>query len=120
MAIRRSCARGAVALLLLALFATPIARAAIAVAGPHGCCPEGAPSAESPVPCQYVAPLGCCGQLAVPATQTGDAAQLELLGGALAAAAPLVPPPLVLTLAPVRAEHGPPFSVHLRTTVLRL
>lgn len=120
MAIERSCARGAVALLLLALFATPLARVAVAVADLHGCCPEGAPAAEAPAPCQYVAPLGCCAQVALPATQAGDDARLELLGSALAAAAPVVPPPPALTFALVRAEHGPPYSVHLRTTVLRL
>jgi hypothetical protein len=120
MAIQRPCARGAVALLLLALFATPLARIAVAVADPHGCCPESAPAAESPAPCQYVAPLGCCAQVALPATPTGDDAQLELLGGALVAALPVVPPPSAPAVAPSRAGHGPPHGVHLRTTVLRL
>jgi hypothetical protein len=109
-----------VALLLLALFATPLARVAIAVADSHGCCPKSAPAAGAPAPCQYVAPLGCCGQLGLPSTPAGDAAQLELLGAALVAAAPVVQPPQVLDFALAREEHGPPVSVHLRTTVLRL
>jgi hypothetical protein len=105
---------------LLALVAAPVAGAAFAAADRHGCCPERAPVADSPMPCQYVAALDCCAQLGVPATPAGDGPRSATAAFAVASAAPLLAPPAILLPAHARNAHGPPQAALLRSTVLRL
>ncbi len=119
MAIRRSCAKTTVAILLLALIAAPIASEVFAQSDPHGCCPEPAATTDAPEPCQYVAPLACCAQLAVPATTVnahhelgGDFVVTALVGPS--------PAPLAPTFARARNGHGPPQAERIRTIVLQL
>jgi len=120
MTARRLSPRAAVALLLLALVAAPIASGALAEADLHGCCPERAPVADSPLPCQYLAALDCCGQLGLPATPTSDALRSTPLAFALVAFTAPVPPPPIVSIAHARNTHGPPQDAQLRATVLRL
>ncbi len=120
MAIRSKRVPGAVALLLLALALAPAFRATMAATDAHACCPSGGPAADSPAPCQFVAPLGCCSQAAVTATPTSDAPPAPSLELALPAADPLLPQPPVRSFACARDAHGPPQTAILRTTVLRL
>jgi hypothetical protein len=117
---RRPSARAVLALLLLALIAAPVAGQAFAAVDPHGCCPERAPVADAPTPCQYIAALECCGQLGVPATPAGDGLRAPTLSFALNAFTPMLPPPPVLPIAHARHAHGPPQDAQLRVTVLRL
>jgi len=112
--------RGALALLLLALVTAPIASEAFAGADLHRCCPEGAPVADSPMPCQYVAALDCCAQLGLPATPAGDGPRSTPTAFALVVFTPLFPPPPVLLFTHARNCHGPPQAALVRTTVLRL
>lgn len=108
------------ALLLLALVAAPFASEAIAAADTHACCPERAPVADAPAPCQYLAALQCCSQLGVPATPAGDAPRLSPLAFALVASSVPLPPAPVPSPAFARHAHGPPQDAQLRATVLRL
>lgn len=108
------------ALMLLALVAIPFASEAFAAADRHSCCPDGAPAAESPMPCQYLAALDCCSQLGVPATPAGDGARETLVAFPLVSFSAPVPSPPVLSIARARHAHGPPQDAHLRATVLRL
>ncbi len=117
---RRPSARAVLALLLLALVAAPVAGQAFAAADLHGCCPERAPVADAPTPCQYVAALECCGQLGVSATPARDGLRVSPLSLALTAFTPTLPPPPVLSIAHARHAHGPPQDAQLRVTVLRL
>lgn len=112
--------KGAVALLLLALLVAPAVQASIALGDAHACCPERAPAADASMPCQYVAPLGCCSQFGLPATPSADAPQALPLAFALAFALPPLPEPPVLAPSLVRDAHGPPQTSLLRTTILRL
>jgi len=109
-----------VAILMLTLLAVPVARQALADTDSHHCCPEGAPATESPMPCQYVVPLGCCAQLGLPATPAGDGPRLSPVAFALVAFMPLPAFPPARTLAHRRNGHGPPQALLVRTTVLRL
>jgi hypothetical protein len=109
-----------VALLLLALLAAPIALEAFGDTDSHRCCPESAAATESPMPCQYVAALGCCAQLGLPATAVGDGLRTSPLVLALVAFSALPALPLVHAFAHARGGHGPPQASLLRTTVLRL
>ena len=120
MVIRWPCARTAVALLVLALLAAPIARAAWADTDAHRCCPENASVPESPMPCQYAAPLGCCAQLGLPATPAGDGPRLLPVALALGVVTPFPPLPPVHAFEHERSGHGPPQAALVRTTVLRL
>jgi len=120
MAIRWPLARRAVALLLLALVTAPLARAAQAASDSHRCCPERAPAAESPMRCQYLAPLGCCGQLGLTSTPSADDTLASPLALAIVAISPVLPEPSMVHLARARGDHGPPQDASLRTTVLRL
>ena len=95
MATRSKSSRAAVALVLLALVAAPILGEAFAATDRHACCPERAPLADAPLPCQYVAALECCGQLGVPATPAGDGLRSTPPALALVAFTPLLPAPLV-------------------------
>ncbi|MEX2207006.1 MAG: hypothetical protein WEF50_12325 [Myxococcota bacterium] len=108
------------ALLLLALVAAPFASEAIAAADSHACCPERAPVAEAPAPCQYLAALECCSQLGVPATRASDGPRLAPIAFALVAFTAPLPPAPVASLAFTRHAHGPPQDAQLRATVLRL
>jgi len=120
MAIRWSRPRAAVAILLLALLAVPIAREALADTDSHQCCPESAPATESPMPCQYLVPLGCCAQLGLPATAAGDGPRLSPVAFELVAFTPPAAPPRVRSLAHAGVGHWPPQALYLRTIVLRL
>ena len=120
MTIRWPGSRAAVALLLLALVAAPLASEAVDAMDSHGCCPDGAPLADSEMPCQYLAALDCCEQLGLPSTPAGDAARVAPVGAALVALAAVLPPPPVLLAAFADHAHGPPQGAQLRATVLRL
>lgn len=120
MAIRSKSSQAALALLLLALVAAPIAGEAFAAADLHACCPERAPVADAPLPCQYVAALECCAQLGLPATAAGDGPRSTQMAFVLFAFTPQLPPPPVLLFAQTRTGHGPPQGASLRATVLRL
>jgi len=120
MVMRTRSASAAVALLLLALVAAPFATEALAAADRHSCCPDSAPVAESPMPCQYLAALDCCSQVGVPATPAGDGARSTPVPFALVAFTAPLPPPPVLSIAHARHAHGPPQDAQLRATVLRL
>jgi hypothetical protein len=120
MRIRWPGSRAAVALLLLALVAAPLASEAVDAVDSHGCCPDGAPVADASMPCQYLAALDCCDQVGLPATPAGDAARVGPVGFALAALAVYLPSPPVLLAAWADHAHGPPQGAQLRATVLRL
>jgi len=129
MVIQRPCARGAVAILLLALMGAPIAHAAHATlaaeaahadAASHRCCPESAPLPESPVPCQFAAPLGCCAQVGLASTPIAGDLPLVPVAFAAGAVTPFPPPPPLLAFSRDYGEHGPPLPALVRTTVLRL
>lgn len=120
MAIRWPRSRAAVALLLLALLAVPVAREALADTNSHGCCPKGAPASESPMPCQYVVPLGCCVQVGLPATAAGDGPRILPVAFAFVAFTTLPAPPPARSFAYARIGHGPPQALYVRTIVLRL
>ncbi len=107
-------------MLLLALFAAPVAREALAATDSHRCCPESAPAAEAPMPCQYVAPMGCCALLAVPATAAGDEPRMSPAAFAFVGPAPLPASPSAPSFAQPRIGHGPPQAPYVRTIVLRL
>jgi hypothetical protein len=112
--------KAAVALLLLAMVAAPVLQASVAAADAHACCPEGAPAADSSKPCQYVAPLGCCSLVAVPATPTSDDPRPQPLLLALVTPLSLPPEPFEPARAALRDGHDLPRTLILRTTVLRL
>ena len=123
MAIRLPYPRAAVAVLLLALVAAPLASEAVAALDRHGCCPDGAPVAETPAPCQYIAALDCCSQLAVPSTPAGDGARLAHVAVALVGLALASSPasgPAVRALAKrARAAAGRAAARHRPPTLSR-
>jgi len=107
--------------LLVAPFAAPLARAATAAqAEDHSCCPQAPPSEASTAPCQYLAPLACCQQTWLPASDGSTAPAAPLLALAVAPALePFAPIPAPHATAR-RAEHGPPERPYLRAIVLQL
>lgn len=112
--------KAAVAFLLLALVAAPALQASLAAADAHACCPDGAPAADSSKPCQYVAPIGCCSLVAVPATPSDDGPGLHAVALAIVGSLSLPPEPTVPVRARLRDVHELPRTLALRTTVLRL
>lgn len=114
-------ARAAVAVLLLALFAAPLARAtAVLGAKPHSCCPEAPASPEPAPPCQQIAPLSCCLEIGVPPTPGCEARVAELALTLPSAPLPEPVPPRARLAPPSRASEGPPLAPLAQTSVLLL
>jgi len=104
------------------LVAAPIVAEAFAATDQHACCPERAPVADAPLPCQYVAALECCAQVSLPPTRVGDGPRSTPTAFALVAFAPLLPaPPVPPRLRDVTwaLEHQP-IPPLLRKSVLLL
>ncbi len=122
MAIRSKASSVAVAFVLLALVAAPIAGEVFAASDMHACCPERAPVADAPLPCQYVAALECCAQQSLPSTRAGDGSRSTQTAFALGAVAgPLPVPPVPPRLCVVtRALEHHPIPPLLRKSVLVL
>ena len=119
-ALPGSISRAVVALLLLALFAAPLARATAALgAKPHSCCPE-APARPDPAPpCQQMAPLSCCLEIGVPPAPGDEARPVGLeLAIFIAPSAPAAPGARFAR--PSRATEGPPLAPLAQTSVLLL
>jgi hypothetical protein len=120
-ALPSSISRAAVAVVLLALFAAPLARATAALgARPHSCCPE-APAQRDPAPpCQQMAPLSCCLEIGVPpapgAPDRPDSTEFALL----AAPAPEPFAPALRSSAALRSDAAPPLTTLAQTCVLLL
>jgi hypothetical protein len=119
-AMSRSVSQLSVALALLALFAAPVARAALELGrGAHSCCPEKrAPLPASDEPCQQIAPTSCCHEIGVPPGASADQAPPV---PALGLAAPPDPAPAAPDRLPraVRTEaDGPPLPPLLQSGVL--
>ena len=119
-ALPTSVARAAVAVLLLALFAAPLARAGSQLgARPHACCPK-APAPDPAPPCQQMAPLSCCLEVGVPPAPSSvdrpDAPELAL------PPAPLAEPvaPALRLLAAHSCAEGPPLDPLAQSCVLLL
>ena len=120
-ALPSSISRAAVAVVLLALFAAPLARAtAVLGARPHSCCPEAPAQPDPAPPCQQMAPLSCCLEIGVPPAPAGidrpDAPELALL------AAPGLEPfvPELRSSAALRSDAAPPLAPLAQTCVLLL
>ena len=113
----RSVSRTAVVFALLALFAAPVARAALELGSDaHACCPQ--PEAPRDAPCQQIAASSCCLEIGVPATPSGDeATAAPLLALALPRAALPAAPALVLRAVLTQAD-GPPLPPLLQSGVL--
>jgi hypothetical protein len=121
-ALPGSISRVVVAALLLALFAAPLARASAALAAParHSCCPEAPAQSDSAPPCQQIAPLSCCLEIAVPPA-AGDEARPAGLALAILTAPQLEPAlPSARFARPTRATEGPPLAPLAQTSVLLL
>lgn len=109
-----------VALLLasaLGALAAPAARAVASPGADHSCCPDPVPDGST-APCQYLAALGCCEQVAAPPGVSVEAPRVAIVAAALPAPTPVFvfgPP------APSRRDdHGPPQAPLLRAVVLQL
>ena len=114
-------ARAAVAVLLLALFAAPLARASAALgARPHACCPEAPASPEPAPPCQQIAPLSCCLEIGVPPTPGGEGRPAELALALPSAPLPEPAAPPARLAPPTRASESPPLAPLAQTSVLLL
>lgn len=121
-ALPGSISRAVVAVLLLALFAAPLARASAALAAPesHSCCPDAPARPDTAPPCQQIAPLSCCLEIGVPPTPGGperpDGLELALVPAqALEAFAPTL-----RCRAATGAAHAPPLAPLAQTCVLLL
>jgi hypothetical protein len=114
-------ARAAVAVVLLALFAAPLARASAALAAtPHSCCPEAPASPDPAPPCQQIAPLSCCLEIGVPPAHGDEARPAELALALPSAPLPAPAAPRARLAPPSRASEGPPLAPLAQTSVLLL
>lgn len=121
-AMPRSLAQTCVALTLLALFAAPVARAAVELgAGVHSCCPERqAPPRASEEPCQQIAPTSCCLEVGVPPTPNGDAALAAPVLVLVALSSPVPATPALFLRAALTQADGPPLPPLAMSGVLLL
>ena len=117
----RSATQICVALALLALFAAPVARAAIELgAGVHSCCPqEQAPPVDEDAPCQQIAATACCLEIAVPQSTISDLAHVPALALAVTPL-PAPTPPVVALRAVLTRSDGPPLPPLAQSGVLLL
>jgi hypothetical protein len=116
-----SLSRMAVATALLALFAAPLARAAVeSRAAAHSCCPERQPRPDPDAPCQQMAPTSCCLEVGVPPMPTADESLAAPALVLAVAPSPLAPAPSPLPRAVLTQADGPPLPPLVQTGVLLL
>jgi hypothetical protein len=120
-AMSRSVSRTALALALLALFAAPVARAALALGeGAHSCCPEVQTPPASDAPCQQIAPTSCCLEIGIPPTAKGDEARVAPVLTVFAAPIPVPRAPDLAPRAILTEADGPRLPPLIQTGVLLL
>src|SRR4030095_935560 len=107
-----------VALVLFGLMAAPMVHASLAATTrSHACCPDGTPSSDAPPSCQFVTPLLCCAQTAVPRV---SAESLQLPAPVAVAIRRIVSNPLSPSCLsqPATQTHRPPIPPLLLKSVL--